>query len=286
VTEALLLALGAGVLAAVNPCGFALLPAYVSLLVVDADEAGRARAVRRALVSAAALTAGFVAVFAAFGLIVSPIAAGVQRYLPVVTVGIGLAVIAAGGWLLAGRVLPGLGWSPSGPRPSRRLPAMIGFGMTYAVASLTCTIAPFLAIVVGSFRTGSIGQGVALFVAYGVGMGLLVGVVAVSVALTRTTVVDRLRRAGGWASRVTGALLVVVGGYVAYYGWWEVRVLGGGSPDDPIVNGAAALQAQLAAAVDWLGAARLAVALILLVGIGVTIGPLRRRLHARRTSPR
>ena len=78
----LALALGAGMLAAVNPCGFALLPAYLSLLVVGDQPATRPRAVGRALALTAAMTSGFVVVFGVFGLAVAPFAAGVQRYLP------------------------------------------------------------------------------------------------------------------------------------------------------------------------------------------------------------
>ena len=57
----LLLALTAGMLAAVNPCGFALLPAYLSILVLGGNQPGRGTAVRRALVSTGCLTLGFVA---------------------------------------------------------------------------------------------------------------------------------------------------------------------------------------------------------------------------------
>ncbi len=39
----------------------------------------------------------------------------------------------------------------------------------YAVASLGCTIGPFLAVVVGGFRAGSAFSGVGLFVAYALG---------------------------------------------------------------------------------------------------------------------
>ena len=167
-TEELAVALGAGILAAVNPCGFALLPAYLSLLIIDQNGADRRPALRRAVVSTAAMTVGFVAVFAVFGLVIAPLAAGVQRYLPAVTVVAGVALVIAGCWLLAGRSLPTFGWSPQGRRPSRRVGAMVGFGVTYALASLTCTIGPFLAIVVAasardrprkaccfSWRTGS-----------------------------------------------------------------------------------------------------------------------------------
>jgi cytochrome c-type biogenesis protein len=88
-------------------------------------------------------------------LVISPIASGIERYLPYVTVVIGVGLIGAGGWLIAGRSLPALGWSPRGPRLTRRFGGMVGFGASYALASLTCTIAPFLAIVVTSFRAGS-----------------------------------------------------------------------------------------------------------------------------------
>ena len=73
---------------------------------------------------------------------------------------------------------------------------MIGFGAAYALASLTCTIGPFLAIVVASFQAGSPVTGAALFVAYAVGMGLMVGAAAVAVALASTSMITRLRRAG------------------------------------------------------------------------------------------
>lgn len=112
------LAVAAGVLAAVNPCGFALLPAYLSFLIVGDDTPSRGRAVTRALAATAAMTAGFAAVFGAFGLLITPIAGQVQRQLPWVTIGIGIALVAVGAWLVAGRSLPGLRLpGSSGGRP-------------------------------------------------------------------------------------------------------------------------------------------------------------------------
>ena len=232
----LALALGAGMLAAVNPCGFALLPAYLSLLVVSDSDPGRTRAVGRALTLTAAMTVGFVAVFGVFGLVISPVASSVQQYLPWVTIVIGVLVVVGGLWLLAGRSLPGLGWRPRRPELRRSVPAMVGFGASYAVASLTCTIAPFLAIVVTSFRTGSTWNGLQLFTLYALGMGLAVGTAAVAVALANAALVGRMRRLGKWVPKLAGGLLLVTGAYVAYYGWWETRVLAGGDVDDPIVS--------------------------------------------------
>ena len=282
-TQELTLALAAGLLAAVNPCGFALLPAYLSLLVVDEADIGRAPAVRRALLSTIAMTTGFVVVFGVFGLVIAPLAIGIQQYLPYVTTVLGIAVVLAGLWLLAGRTLPALGWSPRGSRPSRRFLAMVAFGATYALASLTCTIAPFLAIVVSSFRSGSVLAGLALFVAYGLGMGLLVGAAALAVALARGAFLDRLRRWGGGVSRVAGALLVVVGAYVAYYGWWELQVLAGSAGDDQVIRAAAAVQGRLSAMVAQLGAVRILTVAVALAVLAIGVALVRHRATSTRT---
>jgi cytochrome c-type biogenesis protein len=260
----LALALAAGMLAAVNPCGFALLPAYLSFLI--AGDGGRGAAVARALGTTAAMTAGFVAVFGLFGLVVAPVAGSVQRHLPWVTIGVGLLLVALGGWLLAGRQVPGLGVTLSrGPAARRSLPSMAAFGVAYAVASLSCTVGPFLAIVVSSFRAGSTAAGIALFVAYAVGMGLTVAVAAVAVALTREGLLRRARRAAPVLSRLGGGLLVAAGAYVAWYGWYEVRVLRGGAVTDPVVDAAAVAQRRLSDLIDGAGAGVLAGVLAVLL---------------------
>jgi hypothetical protein len=81
---------------------------------------------------------------------------------------------------------------------------------------------------------------------------------------------------------------VLVGAYVAYYGWWELRVLAGGATDDPVVGAAGRLQAVLAAAVNALGPIWLVVLLIGLVWLGLVMGSRtgrsRRLSNARKAS--
>lgn len=238
------LALAAGVLAAVNPCGFALLPAYVSMLVAADSGGSRLAAVGRALALTGAMTLGFVAVFGGFGLLAAPAADAVARQLPWLTVLLGLLLVILGGWLVAGRSLPALPAKfTRGPRVTRRFGSMVGFGAAYAVASLGCTIGPFLAVVVvAGFRQGSLLTGVGHFLAYAAGMALVIGLVALAVALARASVLRALRRSTGWLPRVGGAVLVLAGGYVAWYGAYELRVFAGGSASDPVVD--AVLRAQ------------------------------------------
>jgi hypothetical protein len=108
-------------------------------------------------------------------------------------------------------------------------------------------------------------------------MGLLVGLLAVAVALARVSLVGRLRAALPWVGRASGVLLVLAGAYVAWYGWYEIRVLGGGSTSDAVVDRALAVQSQLAAAVDRVGPVWLAVGLAVVLAGGVLVrGRVRR----------
>lgn len=273
---ALALALGAGVVAALNPCGFALLPAYLSLLVLD-QQPSRPVAVARALRATAAMTAGFAAVFALFGLAVAPVASSVQQYLPAFTIVLGVALALAGAWVLAGRsiTMPRFGRRTTDRRPlTGSVWSMAGFGASYAVASLGCTIAPFLAVVVTAFRAGSIGEGLLAFVAYAAGMGVAVGAASVAIALARNGLIGRLRTFGGALARLGGALLLAAGAYVAWYGAWELRVFHAGAGSDPVVDAAGGFQRWLADSAQAVGAGGFLLALAVLVAAGTL-------LHAR-----
>ena len=285
------LALGAGLLAAVNPCGFALLPAYLSLLVLGDQPEDRTGALLRALRLTVAMTLGFAGVFALFGLAIAPVAPQLQGDLPWVTLGLGVVLALLGAYLLTGRTLrlPRLGRRRSAAPLTGSFGSMFGFGAGYATASLTCTIAPFLAVVVSAFRSDSFSAGVVLFLAYAAGMGLVVGTVAVATALARDTVIRRLRSGGRWVPRASGALLLLAGSYVAYYGWWEVRVLRGepGSVgDDPVIAIAESVQITLAQTVDSLGALTWLVLLAALVVLTLAARALRSARSAHSAHPR
>ncbi|MPZ63778.1 MAG: cytochrome c biogenesis protein CcdA [Propionibacteriales bacterium] len=267
------LAVAAGMVAVVNPCGFALLPAYVSLLVVGTDSPGRAVVLGRALAFAAAMTAGFTLVFGLFGLLLTLVSttSTVQRYLPWFTLILGGLLLMLGVWLLVGRTIPGLQIAATRPAVTRSASSMAIFGASYATASLSCTLAPFLATVVAGFRAESVADGVTVFGAYAVGMGLVIVTLSLAVALARSEVVTWLRRAGRLVPRFGGVLLVVAGAYVAYFGWYEIRVLRGGNPSDPVMDAGGRIQRWLADGLDRLGTGGMAAAALALAGLAVVL---------------
>lgn len=276
-TETLLVAVVAGMVATVNPCGFAMLPAYLTLVVTGAADRTRAQLLARALGSSALMTLGFVTVFGLFGIVIAPVFASVQRYLPFVTVVIGAALVVLGALLLAGREITLLVPKPRKGAPNQRLGSMFGYGIAYAIASLSCTIGPFLAVAGTSLRGGDVVEGVAAFVAYAAGMGLVVTALAVATALASTAVTSRARSLLPHISRIGGALLVLVGLYVTYYGIYELRLfLGGADPADPVVDAAGVVQNAL---VNWLTAVGPVPPLLLLMALlaGATLLVRRRR---------
>lgn len=272
------LAFAAGMVAAFNPCGFAMLPAYLTL-VIQRDGDGQVAAVGRAVAATAAMAAGFLVVFGSFGLLTVSVASTIQRYLPYATVGIGITLVVLGMWLLSGREVAGWGLGKSGRwAPTAGLGSMFGYGVGYALASLSCTVGPFLAVTGSSLRSGSLPGAMAVYAAYAGGIALVVGVLAVAVALASATAVDRMRRVLPYVNRLSGAILVPVGLYVAYYGWYELRLFSGaGATQDAVVAAAGRVQGRLAGWVYQLGSVPWLVALGALIAVVAAARMWRRR---------
>jgi len=268
VTDSLAIALAAGMVAAFNPCGFALLPAYLTLLV---RRTAGGNPLGRALGATAAMTAGFVVVFGAFGLVVVPLALSIGNYHSWATIVVGAALVLLGLWLLSGREIVVRVPRLSGVAPTEGRASMVVYGVAYAVASLSCTIAPFLAVTTSTFRLHSPLAGIAVFLAYAIGMGMVVGVLAVSVALAQDRLVQRLRGVMPYVNRISGVLLVVAGAYVVYYGVYELRLAQGRITDDPVVAAATTVQGAVSRFISDAGPWAALGALVVLVAVGVAV---------------
>ena len=270
-------ALGAGLVAALNPCGFAFLPGYLGLVIADSRGTSRPAALARAAAATVTMAAGFLTVFGIFGLAVSPLIASAQKYLPFATVVIGVLLLAMGAWLLSGRDISVLLPKMAGGTPTARLGSMYGYGVGYAIASLSCTIAPFLAVISTTFQQGSPLAGVLAFVAYAAGMSVTVGVAALAVALAGSSASTALRRVLPYVGRIAGVIVLLTGLYVTYYGYYEIRLyFSGADADDPVIRAAGAVQSWLADRVDALGVWPLLAVILALASVSI-VSILRRR---------
>ena len=195
------MAFAAGLVAAVNPCGFAMLPGYLLLVVrgqPSGERTGPLGRVGRALGATAGMALGFLTVFGLFGALTISAATTVQRYLPYVTVADRCCPCRP--WVLAavGSRVDGADAAAARPAMGAESAAgvcgigMYGYGVSYAIASLSCTIAPFLAVTAAGFRGGSIATGVLIYLAYVAGLTLVVGVLAIAAATASSALADLL----------------------------------------------------------------------------------------------
>jgi len=93
----LALAFAAGLVATVNPCGFAMLPAYLSYFMgIDEEEQSRAGALRSALLIGAIVSSGFLLVFGLAGILITAGFRVVIDVIPWVAIVVGIAVIGLG----------------------------------------------------------------------------------------------------------------------------------------------------------------------------------------------
>jgi cytochrome c-type biogenesis protein len=221
-----------GAVAAFNPCGFALLPAYLGLYLRDGVAgSGIGPRLSRSLAVAATVGVTFTALFGAAGAVFEMGSAPIVRALPWIGLGIGVVLILTGGLALSGRHITtsvpqraaariGKGASASGLR------GYTAFGLAYGAASLGCTLPLFLALMgTAAATTRLYGATVLAFVLYGLGMASVLGVLAVVAGVLSFGILGRVRNMVRIVSMLGAGLLLLSGAYVVYYWLTAGRLL-------------------------------------------------------------
>ncbi|MDN5759880.1 cytochrome c biogenesis protein CcdA [Brevibacterium sp. BDJS002] len=267
----LALAFAAGMIAPVNPCGFALLPAWITHALGDAAASPAPVRLLRALRAGLALTIGFAGTLALAGVVVSAGARGLIQAAPVLGLAVGVLLVLFGGTMLAGRSfslrLPSI---PSNvtDRPPRTT-RMVLFGVGYAAASLSCTFGVLLAVIAQAQATASLIGMLLVFAAYAAGSAAVLLLVAVAAAAAGSALSRRIAALARYGPKVTAAVLILTGAYLAWY-WYPAAT--GDAPASGRSNAIAAVATSVS---DWVqghigvvtGVSVAAVLVALLLGI-------------------
>jgi len=263
-----------GLLAAVNPCGFVLLPTYLLyFLGLSSSDAGRRRAsMGRALVVSACVSSGFLGVFLVVGLVSQVFTSWVNENARYATAGIGAVLVVLGTSMLFGYRLPIATPKLDAGGRDRTVRSMFLYGVAYAIASIGCTIGVFSATLFGTAEREGYLAGVANIVVYGVAMALLVTALTVALALANVGLLRVLRAATQYVEIVAGAFVLLSGAYLLWY-FWRVDVLEEGDPITDAVE-RYQLDAQVFLTDHW---RVVAVVLLAVVAAAVTYATLSRR---------
>lgn len=262
-----------GVMAAVNPCGFVLLPTY--LVYYLGVELGRehespATTLRRALTVGSSVSAGFIGLFVVVGIISRAFTTVIRDNAKYAALIIGIGLIVMG-------IAMFRGWKPPVAQPDvsvqrkRTMWNMVMFGIVYAIASIGCTIGLLISVILGSVNRNGFVSGVVSIVLYGAGMGLLVTSLTVALAFARVGLVGALKRGLRWFDRVSAVFVVLTGVYLSWYWYGAITERG----TDGVVSRVESWQTKVADFLQQRGATPLA-----LVFIAVIAGAI---LYSRRT---
>jgi len=217
-----------GMVAAANPCGFALLPAYIAYHLGLGDEAQNpvvrvSRGVSMCLVA----TMGFVVLFGIAGVAIASGGSVLVDIFPPIGVGVGVVLVVLGVFLLVTKRYYGIMALSriQGPASITGIRGFFLFGLAYGLASLSCTLPLFLLVVISPFlRDGDLLDSVAAFINYALGMGFTLMLVTLGVVFFKSAVSRTVRAVIPYVQPVGAVFLVFAGSYLVYY--W---ILGTGS---------------------------------------------------------
>ena len=208
-----------GVMAAVNPCGFVLLPTYLIYYLgieLGRDEESPMTTLRRSLTVGSSVSAGFIGLFIVVGIISRAFTTVIRDNAKYAALVIGIGLIVMG-------IAMFRGWKPPVAQPDvsvqrkRTVWNMVMFGVVYAIASIGCTIGLLISVILGSVNRNGFASGVISIVLYGAGMGLLVTSLTVALAFARVGLVGALKRGLPWFDRVSAVFVVLTGVYLSWY---------------------------------------------------------------------
>lgn len=212
------LAFAAGLVATVNPCGFAMLPAYLSYFMGLEETDDKARGgIGESLRVGGIVSLGFLLVFGATGLLINAGVRSIIDWIPYVALGIGVIMMIVGVAMFRGYQLNVGFLKVQGGTASRDNKSVFTFGVSYALASLSCTLPVFLSVVVGSIAATNFISGFVTYLAYGLGMSMLLMGVTLAVAFAKQGILLRLRSMLRYVQRVSAAFLVVAGAYITWF---------------------------------------------------------------------
>jgi cytochrome c biogenesis protein CcdA len=208
-----------GVMAAVNPCGFVLLPTYLVYYLgteLNREDENKTTTLRRGLTVGMAVSSGFIGLFLVVGIISRAFTTVISENAKYAALVIGIALVAMGIAML-------FGWKPPIAQPNvsvereRTTWNMFLFGIVYAIASIGCTIGLLISVILGSVNRHGFVSGVISIVLYGLGMGLLVTSLTVALAFARVGLVSTIKKSFKWFDKVSAVFVVLTGLYLSWY---------------------------------------------------------------------
>ena len=219
------LAFSAGLITFVNPCGFAMLPVYITYYFKN-EGLEKARLLRRIFISlifGLTVSLGFVAVFLLIGFIVNYVGRGLLRYVGWFDFGVGILLMIIGFIYLFNlnikinlNKLTNLGEKLKSNKSNNKYASFFLYGTGFAIASLACTLPIFLLIVTTASKAGGFIDGLLIFLIYAAGMSFFMILFSVAVAFSKTIIEKTLKKWMPYIYKFGAVIVILAGIYLIY----------------------------------------------------------------------
>ncbi|MCH8003232.1 MAG: cytochrome c biogenesis protein CcdA [Nanoarchaeota archaeon] len=213
-------AIAAGFVTFISPCGIAMLPAYVSYYIGrEKSEKNVKKDLFNGLKNGLFVSFGLISIFMIIGAIIVYIGNFIKFYIPIFTLVVGLVLIIIGFFMLFNKNFSFA--LPFHLQPKKKINngflRFYTFGIGYGLAVMSCTLPVFLAIIISALSTGSVIDGIFIFLIYSVAAA--VGVVGISVitAMSKVTIMKKFSRIFPYVRVITAVVIIIAGSYIIYY---------------------------------------------------------------------
>jgi cytochrome c biogenesis protein CcdA len=202
-------AFAAGASAFLSPCGYPMLPGYISYYM------GTELSSVKALYTGLTCTLGLITTFSIIGAIASIVGNVINPYIPLLELVAGVTTILFGVTMLFEINLP---FMLALKAPKRK--GFIGiylYGIIYGLATLGCSAPIFFATLFWAIVQSGPLNGLITFLVYSIGMGVPLIVTSILVSLVKKRILKRLTKMTPKIQKFSGTILVIIGVYLIYY---------------------------------------------------------------------
>ncbi|MCF2142636.1 MAG: redoxin domain-containing protein [Candidatus Heimdallarchaeota archaeon] len=95
------------------------------------------------------------------------------------------------------------------------------YGITYALASIGCSLPILLSLMLTAFNAGTFAKAISIFIVYSLIMAILMVVITILVGFSKETLITKLQASTKFVKIFTGVLLILAGGFLVGYFLWN-----------------------------------------------------------------
>ena len=220
-----LYAFSAGMLATINPCGFVMLPAFIAYQ-LGLGNASQSIVIRLAnsIIISLMVSAGFITLFGIIGFMISMGGAFIINAFPWFGLAAGISLSFLGLYAILAKKKIGFVRASQfqGPSKVSNVKEYYLFGISYGLASLSCTLPIFLVVVASAITVKGVVPGFIQFITYGLGMGFIFAGITISTVFFKTATANKLRPLMTNLDLIGSIALVGAGLYLIHY--WTLGV--------------------------------------------------------------